>query len=153
DTLTRRNRHGAKHVSNADGVRENAMVKPSDFFIGVIDFFGILVPGAVLLFLDGHWLQRALNLHLPSGRVEQWAVFLVGSYVLGHFLLGAGVPLNRVLRIRAGEGGRLYREVSRDTSLRVKGDAPAPSQAQPEQTTPSPTKRVQEKEVSGDTSL
>ena len=66
--------------------------KPGDFFIGVIDLFGILVPGAVFLFLRGSWLANALGLHLDPDK--KWAIFLVSAYLLGHFFLGLGVLFN-----------------------------------------------------------
>ena len=69
--------------------------KPADLFIGVIDFFGILAPGSVFLFLQGKQLLDAFdpNLNFDPGKTWMWAMFLLGAYVLGHFLLGAGVPL------------------------------------------------------------
>jgi len=92
--------------------------KPSDFFIGVIDFFGILVPGATLLFLYRERLPEALKLHLGSDRATWWAAFLVGSYVVGHFLLGIGVPLNRLLRFfRPESKDRFYNEVKQAIKL------------------------------------
>src|SRR5260370_738238 len=67
--------------------------KPGDFFIGVIDFFGILLPGAVLLFLRGQWLSQILGLNQTM-----WVVFFFASYVLGHFLVGAGGYFSRLHR-------------------------------------------------------
>jgi hypothetical protein len=61
--------------------------KPGDFFVGVIDFFGILVPGAVLLFLDRDCAVNSVSLPLTGNQTALWVVFLVGSYVVGHFLL------------------------------------------------------------------
>jgi hypothetical protein len=71
--------------------------KPGDFFLGIIDFFGILVPGAVLLFLHGERLAGNLGLRLDHDPTAIWAAFFVGSYVLGSFLLGFGFVLNRLL--------------------------------------------------------
>jgi hypothetical protein len=71
--------------------------KPGDLFIGVIDFFGILVPGAVLLFLYGESLAKPLALSLDQEQTPLLIAFFVGSYVLGHFLLGIGVHLNCLL--------------------------------------------------------
>lgn len=87
--------------------------KPADFYIGVIDFFGVLVPGAVLLFLYRERLPGALALGLKGEQtVIVWAAFLVGSYVLGHFLLGIGVPLNKLLRFFKSEAkDKFYNEV------------------------------------------
>jgi len=93
---------------------ENAMYKPGEFFIGVIDFFGILVPGAVLLFLDGSRLPDVLQLPPLGDPTLQWAAFLVGAYVLGHFLLAAGVPLNRTLRFyKSANKDRFYQSAKK----------------------------------------
>lgn len=73
--------------------------RPGDLYIGVIDFFGILVPGAVLLFLHGESLAQPLGLPLNPEQAPALMAFFVGAYVFGHFLLGIGVPLNRLLQI------------------------------------------------------
>ena len=61
--------------------------KPEDFFVGVIDFFAILLPGAVLSFVmidfaHGHVFGNVL----PSIRTEGqgWVLFAFSSYLLGH---------------------------------------------------------------------
>jgi hypothetical protein len=74
--------------------------KPGDFFLGVIDFFGILVPGAVLMYLHGDRLLALLGGQpMLDSQVSRWVAFLIGAFVLGQFLLGASVPLNRLLNI------------------------------------------------------
>jgi hypothetical protein len=65
--------------------------KTSDFFLGVVDFFAIILPGCLLVY----WAQRALNL---GGYVSPewtagtrgWAVFLVAAYVAGHIAFALG---------------------------------------------------------------
>lgn len=69
---------------------------PQKLFIGVIDLFSILLPGALLTFLVRGWLGRVvLGPGGPAGLhgAEAWLAFLVSSYLLGHFvfLLGAAV--------------------------------------------------------------
>lgn len=67
------------------------MPKPSDFFVGVIDFFAILLPGAlltVLLLSAGEGLLDLVG--EPRGTTERWAAFLVAAYVLGHLLQAFG---------------------------------------------------------------
>lgn len=66
---------------------------PQKFFIGLMDFFSILLPGAVLacLEMDVAWPQiifEAKYRALADG--ERLAMFLLASYVVGHlvFLLG-----------------------------------------------------------------
>jgi hypothetical protein len=58
--------------------------KPSDFFIGVIDFFAILVPGvaAAMLFV------RPFLPNSPEGMF--WVSLLVAGFLLGHVLYGLG---------------------------------------------------------------
>ena len=81
------------------------MTKPGEFFVGVVDFFAILLPGAIVTALLAPRLNNALSglLLTPSGEVGEWVVFLISAYFLGHmvFLLGAYLdPLYNRLRER-----------------------------------------------------
>ena len=66
---------------------------PQKFFIGLMDFFSILLPGALLTFI----LMGDAGSVVLGGRAselvgaEGWAAFLFVSYLLGHlvFLLGS----------------------------------------------------------------
>lgn len=62
--------------------------KPSDFFISLVDFFGILLPGSLLLFLLKPWLTGLFGTFLPrlNGNLERWVAFLIGAYIAGHIL-------------------------------------------------------------------
>jgi 8-oxo-dGTP pyrophosphatase MutT (NUDIX family) len=66
--------------------------EPEKFFVGIIDFFSILLPGAVLTYLFknavGPQLLGPEFGHLQS--TEGWVLFLFSSYVLGHFLFFVG---------------------------------------------------------------
>ena len=88
--------------------------KPSDLYIGVIDFFGILVPGAVLLFLHGELLAKPLGLPLNPEQAPTLIAFFVGAYVFGHILLGLGVPLNKLLRIYQSEKEDIFYRAIKD---------------------------------------
>lgn len=70
------------------------MTEPQKFFIGVIDLFSILLPGAVLTYLlkDDHLCRMFYGASCP-GNTEGWAVFLVTSYLLGHFIFLIGSTL------------------------------------------------------------
>jgi len=61
--------------------------EPEKFFIGVIDFFSILLPGALLTFvLKGVDCPGFSGLiEIPTGNAE-WVAFLFVSYLLGHFI-------------------------------------------------------------------
>ncbi len=67
--------------------------EPQKFFIGLMDFFSILLPGAVLVYLT---MAVAGPKVLPDRYAtlaghEAWAAFLFASYLFGHlvFLLGS----------------------------------------------------------------
>ena len=83
--------------------------KPGDFFPGVIDFFGILVPGIALLLLQGPTLTGLVSVSLPQAQNWwDWAPALVAAYLAGHFLLGLGVPLNRLATVVSREAHDPY---------------------------------------------
>jgi ADP-ribose pyrophosphatase YjhB (NUDIX family) len=94
--------------------------EPQKFFIGVIDFFAILMPGALLAYLvsiyapDAPWTALYPD---GIGTDASWVLFLFISYLLGHFLflLGAfvldaiydalidGVASDRIVRLAEGK--------------------------------------------------
>jgi ADP-ribose pyrophosphatase YjhB (NUDIX family) len=67
--------------------------EPQKFFIGLMDFFSILLPGALLTYL----MQDELTLLVLGERAlsseQGWLIFLFSSYLLGHFifLIGSGL--------------------------------------------------------------
>lgn len=66
--------------------------EPQKLFIGLIDFFSVLLPGAVLAYLGKDWAAAQLGAKgFPLDSPENGAVFLVASYLLGHlaFILGS----------------------------------------------------------------
>jgi hypothetical protein len=71
--------------------------KPADFFIGVMDFFSILMPGAVLTFLLLSWGTPLFGglLPPPPGAAGKWIAFIVVSYVMGHLLHHIGGVLDK----------------------------------------------------------
>lgn len=72
--------------------------KPGDLLLSVIDFFGILIPGAILAFLHGDFILRPLGLSMGQlHSLADWIPAFFISFVLGHFLLGFSVPLNRLI--------------------------------------------------------
>jgi hypothetical protein len=93
--------------------------KPSDLFVGVIDFFGILVPGAVLVFLHGEQIFGLLGIHrAPDDKIFYWTSFVIVSFLLGHFLTSLGVLLlNWVYGLAIGSVDRYYKEAEPEISL------------------------------------
>lgn len=73
-------------------------MKPADFFLGAMEFFAIVMPGAMLVFLLLPLNPYVFGPLLPSlGESEpmKWAAFAVGAYVFGHLLHHVGSVLDR----------------------------------------------------------
>ena len=67
------------------------MAKPSDFFIGIQDFFAILLPGAAATYLLSEEMAAREYHTTIEGEWQLVGAFAVSAYVLGHliFLLGS----------------------------------------------------------------
>jgi hypothetical protein len=67
--------------------------EPQKFFIGLMDFFSILLPDALLTYLLMGEVGPAVlgDRYAKLDGAEVWAAFLFASYLFGHlvFLLGA----------------------------------------------------------------
>jgi ADP-ribose pyrophosphatase YjhB (NUDIX family) len=63
-------------------------ISPKDLFIGLIDFFSILLPGAVLvLFLPAPIASRLSPIPISGmSASEKWMLFALSSYLAGHFI-------------------------------------------------------------------
>jgi 8-oxo-dGTP pyrophosphatase MutT (NUDIX family) len=62
--------------------------EPKNFFIAIVDFFSILMPGAMLAYLLKDWAaaQFAIGHEILLDTPELGIVFLFSSYLLGHFI-------------------------------------------------------------------
>jgi hypothetical protein len=76
-------------------------MKPGDFFLGITEFFSIMLPGAGTVFIalfmvrqvevpPDHVLHALLALTGPAA----WSAFAVCSYALGHIVASAGSRLD-----------------------------------------------------------
>jgi len=74
--------------------------KPADFFLGIVDFLGVLVPGAVLAYLLD---DRLCHIYRISPLHVHWLAFAAVSYLFGHLLLALTESFNwlagRVLHV------------------------------------------------------
>jgi hypothetical protein len=77
---------------------------PETFFIGIIDFFSIILPGAVLIYFTSALLQKVFfGSASPNykSEAEKSAIFLFSSYLLGHFIFAIASNLDKIYdRIR-----------------------------------------------------
>lgn len=66
--------------------------EPEKFFIGLMDFFSILLPGALLTYLLKDVLGPPLvgDEYYRLAGVQGWIVFLFSAYLLGHFVFLVG---------------------------------------------------------------
>lgn len=61
--------------------------KPSDLMLSIIEFFGILIPGAVLTFLHGDFLVDPLCLSMGKLQISRdWVLPFFISIILGYLL-------------------------------------------------------------------
>lgn len=78
------------------------MSKPGDFFVGILDFFAILVPGAIATAIlqprFGHLVLGPLIAQPPSA-AGQWAAFLVFAYFIGHLIFLLGSYIDRLYNL------------------------------------------------------
>ncbi len=65
--------------------------EPQKFFIGLIDFFSVLLPGALLTYVIKGPVGSALPLDIKGmSDAHAWLIFFFGSYLLGHFIFLVG---------------------------------------------------------------
>ena len=78
------------------------MAKPSEFYVGVIDLFAILLPGAIATALleprIGNVVFGRLMV-IPESEAAKWVVFLAVSYLLGHLIFLGGSYLDRLYNV------------------------------------------------------
>jgi hypothetical protein len=96
------------------------MTKPSDFFIGVLDFFAVLLAGASLVYLLLPLMVIGTpTVWLPATPTQAWVMFLVLAYIAGHLLHALGSCLLHryvyVLPIPISIASRTSGEVDRRT--------------------------------------
>src|SRR5512132_1443205 len=63
--------------------------EPQKFFIGLVDFFSVLLPGALLTYA----LRALLRPWTPADATERWVAFLFAAYLIGHFVFLLGSVL------------------------------------------------------------
>ncbi len=74
-------------------------MKPSDIFIGVTDFFSVLLPGSLFTwFCYGYAPDTSCKtfsiFYLPNGETEQVALFLMLAYIVGNLLFATASKLD-----------------------------------------------------------
>jgi hypothetical protein len=73
-------------------------MKPGDFLLGLLDFFAVLLPGAVATWLIAHYLpaelQKSFDVLHAGDAVAPWILFAFSSYAVGHFVFMAGSSLD-----------------------------------------------------------
>jgi 8-oxo-dGTP pyrophosphatase MutT (NUDIX family) len=93
---------------------------PNKFFVGLVDFFSILLPGALFIYLAREWLIRAIpQADLSLAGSESWVVFLILSYLAGHFAFLLGSTLDDLVYepVREATHGGQIRRLARGKEL------------------------------------
>lgn len=63
--------------------------KPQEYFLNFSSLVSRVIPGSVLIYaliISGYSQKLAFTVPFTPGSVEAWAVFLVASYFVGHFV-------------------------------------------------------------------
>jgi len=74
------------------------MSKPSEFYVGILDFFAILLPGAIATAILAPRLGQFVIgplVALPTSEPGNWAAFLVCAYFIGHLIFLVGSYIDR----------------------------------------------------------
>ena len=78
------------------------MSKPTELYVGVLDVFAILLPGAIATAIlaprVGPFLLGTL-VAIPATEPGEWAAFLVVSYFVGHLIFLFGAYIDRLYDI------------------------------------------------------
>jgi ADP-ribose pyrophosphatase YjhB (NUDIX family) len=71
--------------------------EPQKVFVGLVDFFSILMPGGFLSYLSRPWIARHIlgETKFQWTGAEGWMIFLFCSYLLGHFIFLLGSMLDQ----------------------------------------------------------
>jgi hypothetical protein len=66
--------------------------EPEKFFIGLMDFFAVLLPGALLTYLVKDMVGPSVlgSDYYRLGETEATVIFLFSAYLLGHFIFLIG---------------------------------------------------------------
>jgi len=71
--------------------------KPADFYLGVIDFFAVVLPGAVITLLLSPIIERGYpNAFDEMDSPTLWGMFFFSAYFLGHVLHQLGFLLDKL---------------------------------------------------------
>jgi len=70
--------------------------KPANFFIGLLDFFSIILPGIILCYLQLPFLNSITNDFFKDllDNTQCIVGLLIASYVAGHFVYALGSLLD-----------------------------------------------------------
>ena len=72
---------------------------PGDYYIGIVDFFGVLVPGAVavsLLTLQNHALATRIETSLNLAGSQGIVAFIIVSFLVGHLFHVTSLALDHL---------------------------------------------------------
>jgi len=73
------------------------MAKPEDFYVGVLDVFSFLLPGAVVAWTAWIWLggATAFGELVPHDEIGRWVAFVLTAYAAGHIVFMIASEVDR----------------------------------------------------------
>jgi hypothetical protein len=101
--------------------------KPSEFFVGLLEFFAILLPGYIATAFLAPRVSPYVGGSLvaaPTTEAERWVLLLVGAYLVGNLLFHAGSSVDSVYdRVRKARLERAVAQVNSAPHTRLEGNA------------------------------
>jgi len=70
--------------------------KPGDLFFTVVDFFSVIIPGAMTLVLTWNYIQPTNNFPIIQGSVAETLAFLLIAYLLGQILIALASQIDKL---------------------------------------------------------
>jgi hypothetical protein len=104
--------------------------EPEKFHVSMIDFFSIILPGAVMTFYLRTLAERStppIDL-VKFRREEGWVAFAIASYIIGHFLFLAGSFLDYAYDFFREKFWSKEKDFPRLTALKIKSASLLPCQ-------------------------
>ena len=99
------------------------MGKPADFYVGMVSFFAILLPGAVGAAMLRPLVENAVIgpiMSLPANASAQWAAFLIASYFIGHLIFLVGSYLDPIYDVYRKRWNPYNKESAYQCATRIK---------------------------------
>lgn len=93
------------------------MTKPGDYYLGMSEFFSVLMPGFITVSAISIYFDIIKDNNLG---INEWIVVMLASYILGHVLFALGSYWDEIYELCKPSGN----EILLDKVERIRGELP-----------------------------